>query len=185
MFLRLFVCFLMLVNVAPVLAAKTVTTTRSYNYYNPYRRGYYPPPNPYRYSNGLNALERYALSRSYGRENDIQRLERLENLAFGAVQNGDLDTRYQQVENAILSRPKYNGYKNTFRNVLGNYIAGQATGVTPSIITQDLMPSYTTGFAPQYTNSNVMQYSSFPFGGRGFHVMNQNYGTNSGIRILP
>ncbi len=179
MLLRLFVCFLLLVNTIPVFA-KTVTTTRPY-YYNPYNGGYYSP----RYSNGLNALERYALNRSYARENAIQRLERLENLAFGAAQAGDLDTRYQQVENAILNRPKYNGYRNSFKNALGNYIAGQATGVTPSILTQDLMPAYTTGFAPQYTNSNIMQYSSFPFGGRGYRVMNNNYGTNSGIRILP
>lgn len=185
MFIRLFVCFLLLVNIAPVFAAKTFTTTRPYTYYNPYNRGYYLPPNAYRYSNSLNALERYAMNRSYARENDIQRLERLENLAFGAVQTGDLDTRFQQVENAILNRPRYNGYKNTFRNALGNYIAGQATGVTPSILTQDLMPAYTTGFAPQYTNSNIMQYSSFPFGGSGYRVMNQNYGTSSGIRILP
>lgn len=176
--LRLFVCFLLLVNVAPVFAAKTVRTTSPF-YYNP---GYYQPMLP---SGGLNALERYALSRSYARESDIQRLERLENLAFGAVQNGDIDTRYRQVENAILNRPRYNGYRNTFRNALGNYIAGQATGVTPSILTQDLMPAYSTGFAPQYTNSNVMQYSSFPFGGRGYRIMNNNYGTNSGIKILP
>lgn len=183
MLIRLFVCFLLLVNITPVFAAKTVTTTSPY-YYNPYNRGYYPPPSPYQYSNGLNALERYVLNKTYGRENDLQRLERLENLAFGAAQVGDLDTRYQQVENAILSRPKYNGYRNSFKNALGNYIAGQATGVTPSILTTDLMPVYTTGFAPQYTNSNMMQYTT-PFGGRGYRVMNNNYGTNSGIRILP
>lgn len=177
--LRLFVCFLLLINITPVFAAKTVTTTRPY-YYNP---GYY---NPMRLPAGsLNALERYALNRSYARENDLQRLERLENLAFGAVQNGDISTRYRQVENAILARPKYNSYRNSFRNSLGNYIAGQATGVTPSIITQDLMPSYSTGFAPQYTNSNVMQYSSFPFGLNGYRIMNNNYGTSSGIRMLP
>ena len=155
--LRLFVCFLLLVNITPVFAAKTVRTTRPF-YYNP---TYYQPMLP---SGGLNALE---------------------NLAFGAVQNGDLDTRYRQVEHAILNRPKYNAYRNTFRNVLGNYIAGQATGVTPSILTQDLMPAYATGFAPQYTNSNVMQYSSFPFGGSGYRIMNNNYGTNSSIRMLP
>lgn len=177
MLIRLFVCFLLLVNIAPVFAAtRTVTTRRPYYYYNPYDSGYY--------SNGLNALERYAMSRSYGRENDLQRLERLENLAFGAAQTGDLATRYQQVENAILSRPKYNGYRNSFKNALGNYIAGQATGVTPSILTQDFMPAYSTGFPPQYTNSNVMQYRT-PFGGRGYRVMNNNYGTNSSIRILP
>ena len=99
--LRLFVCFLLMVNIMPVFAAKTVTTTRPY-YYNPYHRGYYPPPNPYQYANGLNALEKYALNRNYGRENAMQRLERLENLAFGATQVGDLDTRYRQVENAII-----------------------------------------------------------------------------------
>lgn len=178
--LRLFVCFLLLVNITPVFAAKTVRTASPF-YYNP---SYYQPMLP---SGGLNALEMYALNRSFARENDIRRLERLENLAFGAVQNGDLDTRYQQVENAILARPRYNGYRNSFRNALGNYIAGQATGVTPSIVTQDFMPTYNNmGFGtPRYTNSNMIQYSGLPFGARGYQLFNQNHGMGSGVRILP
>lgn len=179
--LRLFVCFLLLINIAPVFAAaRTVRTINPY-YYNP---GYYNQT--YLPTNSLNALERYAMNRNYARESDLQRLERLENLAFGAAQNGDLNYRYNQVENAILARPKYNGYRNTFRNALGNYIAGQATGVTPSIISPGLTPAYNMGFnSPQYTNQNMMQYSTFPFGNRGYQLMNQNHGTGSSIRILP
>lgn len=179
--LRLFVCFLLLINITPVFAAaKTIRTINPY-YYNPgyYNQTYIP-------ADSLNALERYAMNRNYARESDLQRLERLENLAFGAVQNGDLNYRYSQVENAILSRPKYNSYKNTFRNALGNYIAGRATGITPSIVVPNMMSGYNNSYySPQYTNSNMMQYSTSPFGTRGYRVLNQNYGSGSGVRILP
>lgn len=172
--LKIFVCLLLLLNLCPVFAAKTANTTQSYSYYNP---TYYSAQ-----QEDLSALERYAFNRNYSGENEVQRLERLENLAFGAVQNGDLISRFHQVETAILSRPKTNGFKNSLANTLGNYIMGQTTGLTPSIVTSGFPPIYNN---PQYTNSNIMQYSSFPFGGRGYRVMNQNYGANSGIRILP
>ena len=175
---KLFVCFLIMLNIAPVFA-RTVRTTRSYTNYNPY---YYRPVN-----SNLNALERYALQRNFPRENDIQRLERLEELAFGAVQNGDLDTRYQQVENAILSRPQ-NNYRNSFRNNLNNYFAGQMTGFTPSIVTPGLSNPFTASY-PQYGSQNIMQQSAFsPFtGARAYReiIQNQNFGTGSSVRILP
>ena len=69
--------------------------------------------NPYLSRNDLNALEKYALDKTYRRENDLQRLERLENLAFGATQSGNLYSRFKNVENAILSRPQYKT-KNSF-----------------------------------------------------------------------
>lgn len=174
----LLLCLLLLMNIMPTFAEKTVTTTTPYYYNN-----YYPPRLAPAWD--FNALEKYALNRTYSRENDIKRLERLENLAFGAVQNGNPELRYRQVEEAILARPHYNGYSNSLRNRLGRYMAGQATGITPSIINQGLSPMYNNGFTPQYSNSNFVQYSSVPFGWSGYQLMNSNYGTNSGIRILP
>lgn len=193
--LKIIVCFLVLINISPVFAAtyRTVSPYRTYTSpYNSYNRNYYTPPRYYNPVNlparNLNALERYALNKSYARENDIQRLERLENLAFGAVQNGDLNYRFNQVENAILARPNYNNYRSSVLNSLGNYFAGKATGVTPSIITQDLTPSYNnafyTGASPQYTTQNIMQYSTSPFGTNGYRILNQSNGSGGSVRIL-
>ena len=80
----------------------------------------------------LNALEKYALNKTYRKESDLTRLERLENLAFGATQLGDLDSRYTNVEQAILSRPKYKT-KNSMLGSLANFLAGTPTGYTPAI----------------------------------------------------
>ena len=151
----------------------------SCNHYNPYLR-----------KEDLNALEKYALNKTYRRDNDLQRLERLENLAFGATQYGDINSRYKNVENAILSRPKF-GTKNSFLNNVANYFAGQTTGFTPSLIQYPSynnlggFSSFTNSYYPggNYGNTNNEQYSNGIFGG-GWGISGQNYGTGSSIRIL-
>ena len=151
--------------------------------------------NPYLSSNELSALEKYALNRTYRRENDLARLERLENLAFGATQSGDLASRYMNVEEAILSRPQYKT-KTSFLGNLANYFAGTPTGFTPSI--DNSFYNSTMGLpaglgfstfggnfypTPGYMNQNFEQYSNGPFGG-GWGMSNHNYGTGSSVRIL-
>ena len=71
------------------------------------------------------------LNRNFTRESDLERLQRLEMQAFGAVQQGDINTRYDNVRNAILSRPKNNYRTSLIRNI-GNFFGGQLTGFTPS-----------------------------------------------------
>lgn len=151
--------------------------------------------NPYLSNNELSALEKYALNKTFRRESDLTRLERLENLAFGATQIGDLNSRYANVEQAILSRPKYKT-KNSILGNLANYFAGSATGYTPSISNQ----FYNTtmglpaglGFSnfgnhfyptPGYMNQNFEQYTNGPFS-YGYGMSNHNYGTGSSVRIL-
>ena len=143
----------------------------------------------------LNALEKYALNKTYRKESDLARLERLENLAFGATQLGDLDSRYTNVEQAILSRPKYKT-KNSMLGSIANFLAGTPTGYTPAINSNFYPPSMGLpaglGFsnfggnfypAPGYMNQNFEQYSNGPFGG-GWGISSQNYGTGSSVRIL-
>lgn len=146
--------------------------------------------NPYVSKDDLYALEKYALNKTYRRENDLQRLERLENLAFGARQSGDLYSRYKNVENAILSRPKY-GTKQSVLSNIANYFAGQATGFTPNLIQYPTYNNY-GGFSSNpylftpgsnYGNSNYEQYTNGIFGG-GWGFSGQNYGTGSSINIL-
>lgn len=146
--------------------------------------------NPYLSKNDLNALEKYALNKTYRRESDLQRLERLENLAFGSSQYGDLHSRYKNVENAILSRPKYNTNRSILGN-LANYFSGQTTGFTPSLTSY---PAYNNlgGFSSNpylftqpsgYQNNSYEQYSNGIFGG-GWGVRGSDFGTGSSIRIL-
>lgn len=158
------------------------------------RQHRYPPRQHFRHSylssSDLNALEKYALNRTYRKENDLRRLERLENLAFGASQGGDIYSRYRNVEDAILSRPHY-GTKKSVLNNIANYFMGQATGFTPSLTSY---PNYNNlgGFTanpyaispnPGYSNNNIEQYSNGIFGG-GWGYSGSDYGTGSSIRFL-
>lgn len=177
-------------------------TTRSYNRRN-YNRNIpinrhcpqcHAHHNLHHRQNDLRALERYALKKNYSRENDLARLERLENLAFGASQNGDFDTRYKNVEAAILSQPQ-NTYKRSILGNIANYFAGQATGFTPgldSFGTTDFAPGYTNfggysfnpySVSPGLTNHNIEHYSGM-FGTKGYRHVGSDYGSGSTIRIL-
>ena len=166
------------------------------------KKGLYPMHCPqchnsnfYLTSSQLGSLEKYALNKTFNRESDISRLERLENLAFGASQNGDLISRYANVEHAILSRPPYKT-KSSFLGALTNYLTGIPTGFTPSIgnsfYNSRMMSPAGLGFShfggnfypyPSYMNQNFEQYSTGPFSS-GWGMSNQNYGTGSSVRIL-
>ena len=151
--------------------------------------------NSYLSRNDLNALEKYSLNRTYKRDSDLARLERLENLAFGATQTGNLENRYNNVENAILSRPRY-GTKNSVLGNIANFFAGTATGYTPSITENYYSPMMNLpagmGFSnnginfypsPGYMNRNFENYSNGPFSG-GWGMSEHNYGTGSSVKIL-
>ena len=132
----------------------------------------------------INALEKYTLNRNFSRESDLERLQRLEMQAFGAVQNGDINTRYDNVRNAILSRPKQN-YKTTFLGNLANYFSGQMTGYTPNFDSDPFFSdsSFTrTSYPTTYGNQNIDSYSN-PWG-KGYRVNNYGTGSTSGVRIL-
>ena len=143
--------------------------------------------NPFLSQDDLNALEKYALNKTYRRENDLQRLERLENLAFGATQVGDVYSRYKNVENAILSRPKYGTKQSVWSNI-ANYFAGQATGFTPNLTPYNSLGGFSSNpyaFTPNpgYNNNSFEQYSNGIFGG-GWGMTGSNFGTGSSVRIL-
>ena len=135
----------------------------------------------------LSALEKYSMNRVYSRESSLRRLERLEDLAFGSIQSGDIKSRYRNVEAAILSRPQYN----TQRSVLGkltNYFLGQPTGYTPPLYDNfgnNYLPPYDSYLnnGNIYGNSRINQYSNGIFGG-GYSLFNNNLGNRSSVRIL-
>lgn len=196
---RLIISLVIFSLLTPVYAATRTIVTQSPYYYNPnFNHGYArphwnnripPQRHPYCHNcssfSDINALENYTLNRNFARESDLQRLERLEMQAFGALQSGDINTRYDNVRSAILSRPKQN-YKTSLLRNIGNYFGGQMTGYTPSMGSSNPF-GFTTGsfsqFPTTYGNSAVTEYSS-PFGGRGYTINNYSTGSNAGIRIL-
>ena len=186
---RIFLSVLLLASSMPVIAAeRTVVTQMPYynSYYAPhaYYGGEYIPPsrmnrNHRSVFSDINNLERYAMNRNFTRDNDRTRLERLETLAFGAVQEGDIYTRYNNARNAILSRPKQN-YKTSLLQSISNYFNGQLTGCTPSItpdISSDLY-SYPSDFSQSSSTEYITPW------GRGYKTNNYSTGTGSGVRIL-
>lgn len=210
---KYFICFLILINTTQVFAnyynnysnsnfssklkmnqPKTIIAGSSNRRQIPHFHPQYCPQcninNPYLLNKDLNTLEKYALNKTYQRENSLQRLERLENLAFGATQYGDIQSRYQNVENAILSRPKY-GTKNSILKNLATYFSGQTTGFTPNLIpysTFNNLGGFSSNpylFTPNngYRNNSLEQYSNGIFGGGWGNSFN-NYGTGSSIKIL-
>lgn len=186
-YLILFVSFL---YTSMALAATRTVVTRTPYYYNPNQlyhsqrfNNQLPSKYCHRCSNfsDINALERYTMHRNYARENDLARLERLEMQAFGALQQGDMNIRYDNVRKAILSRPKQN-YKTSLLRNIGDYFAGQMTGYTPSLGTSN--PFYSSSqFPTTYGNSSFEQFSG-PFGSSGYRINNYSTGSNAGIRLL-
>lgn len=217
-FLSLLILSAALLNPLFVLAeSRTIVTRRpvynnSFNnrryhrppnrYYNN-RRPYYRPNNFYNNAynqrrffhprrssfSDLSALEQYTLNRNFTRESDLERLQRLEMQAFGAVQQGDINTRYDNVRNAILSRPKNNYRTSLIRNI-GNFFGGQLTGFTPSFNSSfDDDPFFssnssftTTQFPSTFGSTSTTGYSS-PFG-KGYRVNNFGTGSSTGVHIL-
>jgi len=172
------------------------TSVFAYPYYNTYNNSYRPQiANRYAYYNyphsyynmhknygfsDIQALEKYALDRSYSRDNNLARLQRLEMQAFGAVQQGDPYTRYKNVRSALLSRPKQN-YKTSVLRTLSDYFSGQLTGYTPSVDNYSL-ENDNFSVSPSFGQSFDTNYRT-PFG-RGQRTYNYGAGSSSSVRIL-
>ena len=144
---------------------------------------------------GLKKLEKHVWGKHFSNESNLNRLEKLEEIAFGAVQSGDINQRFQNIESVILSRPEYKT-KNTIMNTLGSILVGQSTGFTPNITTQELNgydkfapfggEYFTPGYRglSSYGNNMIEHYSNGLFGG-GWGSFHNSTGSGSGIQILP
>ena len=175
----------------PVFAERTVVTRAPYyNHYNhcytpqAYYGGDYFPPSRFQRKNSsafsdINNLEKYAFNKNFTRDSDIKRVERLETLAFGAIQEGDIFTRYDNVRGAILSRPKQN-YKTSLLRNISDYFSGQLTGFTPQLNNSSANDIYS--FPSGYDSSSYTEFAT-PYG-RGYRMNNQQYGTGSRVQIL-
>lgn len=176
----------------PVFAANKVV--KQTEYFNPYYTqqayygGDYVPSRRYARRSAskfydINDLEKYAFNKNFPKETDIIRLERLETFAFGAIQDGDIYTRYDNARNAILTRPKQN-YKTSLLKNISEYFSGQMTGITPSVTS-------TTNSSNFYNNfNNIYPYGKSSNAGfsspwsRGYRTENYGIGTGSSVHIL-
>ena len=192
------ICLFVLISILPVFADfvtynkprnfnSNLNTTASNRFYKNQLKPYHYNTTPIvnLSKKNINALEKYALNKSYRNESDIERLIRLENLAFGATQIGDLNTRYNNVEQAILARPK-NNFRTSTLNNLTNYFIGQSTGFTPNIFRnnyKNLSNFNSYPYIPSYSNNNIEHYSNGIFGGVwGF--FGHYFGNGTSVKIL-
>lgn len=151
--------------------------TRTRN--NPYRlnRPHYQPQSHF---SDINALEKYTMNRNFRNESNLERLQRLEMQTFGAVQSGDVDSRYENVRNAILARPNPTNTKSSILRNISNYFSGQMTGYTPSFTSTPSDFTYTQ-YPSSFGNQSFEEFSG-PI--RGYHLNNYGVSSSSGVHIL-
>lgn len=146
--------------------------------------------------NTLSKIESRIFSQSFPQNSTDRRVERLEQQIFGAVQSGDMNSRYK---NLIVASKKFNADNviNSYypvpasgpklRNVLGNFgntmMGGNMTGCTPPI---DPNSAYSYNDTPAYNNNYAYNngsdfnspFASFaPGSGSGIY---RGYGNNNG-----
>jgi len=182
-----FIILLILSSISmPVFAERTVTTIQPY--YIPYDTsqvyygGNYILPKRYTKNSSIfsdiNELEKYAMNRNFTKDSDLTRLERLETIAFGAVQEGDIHSRYNNARNVLLSRPKQNPRNSILKNI-SNYFNGQLTGFTPPINSSNTnIHPYSSGYERDYYSESISPW------GRNFKTNHYGIGSGTGIRIL-
>jgi len=162
--------------------------------------------------NTLSKMETKILSRTYLQNDTESRIERLEQKLFGAIQSGDVNSRYEALKTAsnnlspnnispnVVANGMPNGMNNGmtnracnrgwggFANNLGNSIwGGSMTGFTPPI---------NSGYGQVCGDDNYDNYSTFADSGNGYGMYQGNrsnygysdsfksYGSGAGVTIL-
>lgn len=146
--------------------------------------------------NGLSKLENKVFSQDFPQNSAQRRIERLEQQFFGAVQSGELTTRY---ENLVVAAKYYN--PNYANNYYPNPIAPTRWRGVMNNMGSSMLGGNMTGFTPPinpYSNNNDDMFSSLNPGNgiyrgyrsnnglRGFRYQDDfnNYGTGTGVHIL-
>lgn len=157
-------------------------------------------------ANIITRLENKVFNQTYPQNNIERRIERLEQTVFGAVQSGDMDTRYEALVAAVknynttsmdngylpnIGQPK--GLRGIANAILSNtLLGGQMTGFTPPIdpYSGNYSSSYNNPYNPYsspymntFPNNGYGSYQGYRTNHRmydGFH----NFGTGAGVHIL-
>lgn len=136
--------------------------------------------------NNLSKIEAKIFGQSFPQNSTDKRVERLEQQMFGAIQGGEMQTRYK---NLMMASKNFNADKvissyypvpmgvPKLKNVLGNFsnMGGNMTGYTPPI-------DPNTDYDSEFTSNNNLGGNN-PFAGFGPGCGNgiyRGYGTNNG-----
>lgn len=149
----------------------------------------------------LSKLEKKIFGQEFILNNSEDRIERLEQKVFGAVQSGDLNTRIKTLE--IASKNNTNNLDENdskWSFIGGNSMQGFPTGITPSISpyynnyynTFNSLPVRSRMYNPAYRNygwhHRPMYNHMYPHHGYNPRYINgngiRNFGTGSRVTIL-
>ena len=139
----------------------------------------------------LNKYERNYFGRTYSNDTLENRISRLEEYTMGAIQSGDFNTRFENLQRYIASHNSDRTYT-TFSpycgtpvvqgsgwrglaGSLGNFFSGMAGG-TPTGLTPPVYSPYINNYGPDYQRG---YYSN-----KGWNDHNTYYGSGSGVHIL-
>ena len=137
----------------------TTQYTPKHFYYQNYPKTFYSPRGSYS-SRSFNNLERRILNHNFISETPSERLNRMEEATFGAIQSGDDIVRYRALQKALSNNSKSSYYSPNHNTLRQNFFRKTFTG----------MP---TGFTPPVKSYD--NYSSFPF--------DNNYDFQSGMKF--
>lgn len=150
--------------------------------------------------NVLSRMESKVFRQSFPQNNAQRRIERLEQQIFGAVQSGDLSSRYEALKIAANSYNKTptntdNPYssnnnlaQNGWRGIAGNLgsalLGGSMTGFTPPI--NPYYGNYNTYANPYNPGHGIYRGygQNNGLGGYRFREQYNDYGTGTGVSIL-
>src|SRR5574344_229365 len=148
----------------------------------------------------LNRLEDTFFKTRYKEDTELERINRLEFRAYGAIQSGTEEERLNKLKKTALSyrsarvvdleneyspyyqQPIYqsgNGWHGFFGN-MGNYFNGVPTGFTPPINSGYYNNSYHNDGYDLYNNQSSKAYRT----NYGWGYKNNNATTHSGVTIL-
>lgn len=150
--------------------------------------------------NSLSKIEAKVFSQCFPQNNIDRRIERLEQQIFGAVQSGDLNSRYN---NVLAASKNYNtnavdqyykspmvstGWKGMLGGLKNSMLSGNMTGFTPPINQYGNNYGYNDPYTSLGPDSGSGIYRGYRanngFGGYSYHDNFSNYGSGTGVTIL-
>jgi hypothetical protein len=143
--------------------------------------------------NTLSRIESRIFNQDFRQNTPQRRIERLENKLFGAIQSGDMDTRYNAL---ILAAKNYNYNNSNYMNPTSGFDWKNIAGNIGNTLLGGGMTGFTPPITPYYNNSNNSYeniYNSYPSGygayqgyrsNSGYYSNFKDYSTGTGVTIL-
>ncbi len=144
--------------------------------------------------NTLSRIETRIFNQNFSQNNVEHRIERLEQELFGAVQSGDIDSRYQAIKMAYKNQTKkyyptqvaQNGWKGLVNNLGNTLLGGSMTGFTPPINPYNYNNGYNKQINPFANGHGIYRGSRVNNGPWGYSYSDEfnDFGNGAGVTIL-